>query len=57
MIGTCLVCHDEIETRDDSLPLSGGGRVHTDCATYRMRHRARASRGTRRDGHARYTGD
>lgn len=57
IVGTCVVCHDAIDVADDSVSLSGGGRVHADCATYRMRHRARATRREQRDGHLRYTGD
>jgi hypothetical protein len=56
-LGTCVVCHDAIDVADESVSLSGGGRVHADCATYRMRHRARFSRREHRDGHVRYTGD
>ncbi len=56
-LGTCVVCHDAIDVGDESVSLSGGGRVHADCATYRMRHRARFSRREQRDGHVRYTGD
>ena len=56
-LGTCLVCRQAIEVGDDSMRLNGGGRVHIDCATYRMRHRARAARPRSRGGHDRFTGD
>ena len=57
-VGTCVVCNDAIDLGDDYVRLSGGGHVHADCATYRMRHRGRA---VRRDpavaARPRYTGD
>jgi hypothetical protein len=60
-VGTCLVCRDAIALGDDYVRLSGGGQVHADCATYRMRHRGRAvsARVTRRrpGSRRRYTGD
>ena len=55
--GTCVVCRGSIDGHDESVSLSGGGRVHADCATYRMRHRAHAARRRPRDGHPPYTGD
>ena len=56
-IGTCLVCHGSIEAGDESVRLTGGGRVHTDCATYRMRHRGRPQRRPAAEPRRRYTGD
>jgi hypothetical protein len=35
----CLVCGDSITADDETVRLSGGGDVHADCATYRMRQR------------------
>ena len=38
-LGTCLVCRKAVRERADAMSLSGGGYVHHDCATYRMRQR------------------
>jgi len=43
-LGTCLVCRDAVRDAGDAVRLSGGGYVHHECATYRMR----ASRGDAR---------
>lgn len=41
-IGRCPVCHDLIGDADSMLTLRGGIHVHRECATYRIRQRARA---------------
>lgn len=41
-LGRCPVCHDDVRDPDGMLTLRGGIRVHRDCATYRVRQRARA---------------
>ena len=57
-IGTCLVCHDAVRDRADALRLSGGGYVHHDCATYRMRQRiGRPLRPASPNGHHEFTGE
>jgi len=40
-VGRCPVCHGEIRDPGEMLILRGGIRVHRDCATYRIRQRAR----------------
>ena len=39
-LGTCLVCRGAVREAADAVRLSGGGYVHHECATYRMRERA-----------------
>ena len=57
-LGTCLVCRKAVRERADAMSLSGGGYVHHDCATYRMRQRGgRPLRGVMRGGHDRFTGE
>ena len=57
-LGTCLVCRDAVRDADDAVRLSGGGYVHHDCATYRMRQRfGRPLRAVSRNGHDRFTGE
>jgi hypothetical protein len=56
-LNRCLVCHGEIEDGDESMRVNGGGHVHLDCATYRMRHRSRAARRPSPQGQDRFTGD
>ena len=41
---TCLVCSESIRPSDERVKLPGSGHVHRGCATYRMRHHARAMR-------------
>jgi hypothetical protein len=40
-VGRCPVCHDVIRDPAEMLTLRGGIRVHSACATYRIRQRAR----------------
>jgi hypothetical protein len=40
----CLVCGRGIRAADELVDVPGGGHVHRDCATYRMRQHARAVR-------------
>ena len=40
-VGRCPVCHDAIRDAGVMLALRGGIRVHSACATYRIRQRAR----------------
>jgi hypothetical protein len=57
-LGTCLVCRDAVRDAQDAVRLSGGGFVHHECATYRMRQRAgRPLRVVSRNGHDRFTGE
>ena len=57
-LGTCLVCRDAVRDRGDALRLSGGGYVHHDCATYRMRQRiGRPLRANSPNGHHEFTGE
>ena len=57
-LGTCLVCRDAVRSTDDPVRLSGGGFVHHECATYRMRQRAgRPLRPAARYGHDKFTGE
>ena len=55
--GTCVVCRGSIDGHDESVSLSGGGRVHADCATYRMRQRDGRGRQRPHPPHATLTGD
>jgi hypothetical protein len=41
-VGRCPVCHDVIRDSAEMLTLRGGIHVHSACATYRIRQRARA---------------
>jgi hypothetical protein len=57
-LGTCLVCRDAVCDASDAVRLSGGGYVHHECATYRMRQRlGRPLRAASRNGHDRFTGE
>jgi hypothetical protein len=38
-LGTCLVCHDAVRDDGGAVRVPGGGYVHHDCTTYRMRQR------------------
>jgi hypothetical protein len=40
-VGRCPVCHETIRESAEMFTLRGGIRVHRDCATYRIRQRAR----------------
>ena len=35
--GRCMVCGLPVDERDERSPLPGGGCVHRECATYRVR--------------------
>jgi hypothetical protein len=57
-LGTCLVCRDRVRDDDEAVRLSGGGYVHQECTTYRMRQRARRpSVRSSRNGHDEFTGE
>ena len=57
-LGTCLVCHSAVREAGDAVRLSGGGFVHNECATYRMRRRlGRPLRAVSPNGHDRFTGE
>ena len=57
-LGTCLVCRDAIRHDGEAVRLSGGGYVHHECATYRMRQRfGRPLRPVSRHGHDDFTGE
>ena len=57
-LGTCLVCRDAVRHAGEAVRLSGGGYVHHECATYRMRQRAgRPLRPAARNGHQVFTGE
>jgi hypothetical protein len=57
-LGTCLVCHEAVRDAGEAVRLSGGGYVHSECATYRMRQRlGRPLRPVPRNGHALFTGE
>ena len=53
----CLVCGDAIAAEDETVRLSGGGGVHADCATYRMRQRDGRGRRLPRQPRGGFTGD
>ncbi|HKP90346.1 MAG TPA: hypothetical protein VJT75_10270 [Thermoleophilaceae bacterium] len=57
-LGTCLVCHSAVRDDGGAVGVPGGGYVHHDCTTYRMRQRGgrplRAAAGGRHD---RFTGE
>ena len=53
----CLVCGDVIAADDETVRLSGGGEVHADCATYRMRQRDGRHRRRTRESRGSFTGD
>jgi len=53
----CLVCRNPVSTDDETVRLSGGGHVHADCATYRMRQRDGRRRQRPHTPHATLTGD
>jgi hypothetical protein len=57
-LADCLVCGSSIHERDDALRIRGGGLVHSDCATYRMRQRdgRRVQRPSRNLNHG-FTGE
>jgi hypothetical protein len=38
-LGTCLVCRSAVRDDGGAVRVPGGGYVHHDCATYRMRQR------------------
>jgi hypothetical protein len=38
-LGTCLVCREPVRDDGEAVRLSGGGYVHAECTTYRMRQR------------------
>lgn len=40
-VGRCPVCHQVIHDRAEMFTLRGGMRIHSGCATYRIRQRAR----------------
>jgi hypothetical protein len=42
-LGRCPVCHEDVRAGSGSMTLRGGIRVHRECASYRMRQRARMS--------------
>ena len=57
-LGSCLVCHGVVRAGDDAVRLSGGGVVHHECATYRMRRRyGRPLRPVPAGGHDDFTGE
>ena len=57
-LGTCLVCRDAVHDAGEAVRLSGGGYVHHECATYRMRQRyGRPLRPAPRNGHSLFTGE
>jgi hypothetical protein len=57
-VGTCLVCRDAVRDAGEAVRLSGGGYVHHECATYRMRQRGgRPLRPAARNGHQVFTGE
>jgi hypothetical protein len=41
-LGRCPVCHQDVQDPAGMLTLRGGIQVHRECATYRVRQRARA---------------
>jgi hypothetical protein len=41
-LGRCPVCHENVHDPTGMLTLRGGIHVHRECATYRVRQRARA---------------
>jgi hypothetical protein len=54
----CVVCGRGIHGRDDALRIRGGGLVHADCATYRMRQRdGRRLHRPSPNGNDRFTGE
>jgi hypothetical protein len=53
----CLVCRDPVSLDDETVRLSGGGHVHSECATYRMRQRDGRRQRQRRTPQAALTGD
>jgi hypothetical protein len=40
-IGRCPVCREEVRRQQPALTLRGGIHVHRECASYRIRQRAR----------------
>ena len=57
-LGTCLVCRDAVRDAGGAVRLSGGGYVHHECATYRMRQRfGRPLRPAARNGYTAFTGE
>jgi hypothetical protein len=57
-LGDCLVCREPVRDDGESVRLSGGGYVHLDCTTYRMRQRARRPlRRASRNGYREFTGE
>jgi hypothetical protein len=57
-LGTCLVCREAVRDAGEAVRLSGGGYVHHECATYRMRQRlGRPLRPASRNGHDAFTGE
>jgi hypothetical protein len=57
-VGTCLVCRSEVRDDGGAVRVPGGGYVHHECTTYRMRQRGgRPLRAATRSGHDRFTGE
>ncbi|TML83970.1 MAG: hypothetical protein E6G07_00510 [Actinobacteria bacterium] len=57
-LGDCLVCREPVRDDGEAVRLSGGGYVHLDCTTYRMRQRARRPlRRASRNGYREFTGE
>ena len=57
-LGTCLVCRSAVRDDGGAVRVPGGGYVHHDCTTYRMRQRGgRPLRAVARGGHDRFTGE
>jgi len=57
-LGACLVCRDAVRDDGEAVRLSGGGYVHRECTTYRMRQRdGRRPRRPSRNGHLEFTGE
>ena len=57
-LGTCLVCRSAVRDDGGAVRVPGGGYVHHDCTTYRMRQRGgQALRLVRGGRHEAFTGE
>jgi hypothetical protein len=57
-VGTCLVCHGSVRDDGGAVRVPGGGYVHHDCTTYRMRQRGgRSLRAPFPSRHSTFTGE
>ena len=57
-LGTCLVCRSAVRDDGGAVRVPGGGYVHHDCTTYRMRQRGGGPlRAIAGGGHDRFTGE